>query len=223
MCFYYYTDSPSWSLFYAAHDELCVDCSLLKKDHVWSWWKQWVIQGAFINETAVSTSNGFRRTYLVVFALLKGKLHGGHSQLVGEEAHVSWQLRGADVGSGAVPTTHAAQQLSLGSGEPEGTHISVVWQYCVAHGRTMRKTDNRHFHFWVNKQHTSGRSRETTAGMRGRREMTTLSHSWTRFQWLQSCRIPPFFRVQPLSRRLATRFTAVYFFFLPGVSPGAGG
>ena len=84
-----------------------------------------MIQGAFINETAVSTSNGFRRTYLVVFALLKGKLHGGHSQLVGEEAHVSWQLRGADVGAGAVPTTHAAQQLSLGSGEREGTHISV--------------------------------------------------------------------------------------------------
>jgi len=51
--------------------------------------------------------------YLLVFALLKGKLHGGHSQVVGEEAHVAWQLQGGDVGSRAVPAAHAAQQLSL--------------------------------------------------------------------------------------------------------------
>lgn len=51
--------------------------------------------------------------YLFVFSLLKGKLHGGHSQLVGEEIHISRQLQRADVGSWAVPATNATQQLSL--------------------------------------------------------------------------------------------------------------
>lgn len=51
--------------------------------------------------------------YLFSFGLLEGKLHGGHSQLVGEEIHISRQLQRADVGSRAVPTTNATQQLSL--------------------------------------------------------------------------------------------------------------
>lgn len=51
--------------------------------------------------------------YLLCFGLLEGKLHGGHSQLVGEVIHISGQLQRADVGSGAVSTSNAAQQLSL--------------------------------------------------------------------------------------------------------------
>lgn len=53
------------------------------------------------------------RLYLFCFGLLEGKLHGGHSQLVGEEIHISGQLQRADVGSWAVPTANATQQLSL--------------------------------------------------------------------------------------------------------------
>lgn len=51
--------------------------------------------------------------YLFVFSLREGKLHGGHSQLVGEEIHISRQLQRADVGSWAVPAPNATQQLSL--------------------------------------------------------------------------------------------------------------
>ena len=56
---------------------------------------------------------GFWLGYLFCFGLLKGELHGGHSQLVGKEIHIPGQLQRADVGSRAVPTTNATQQLSL--------------------------------------------------------------------------------------------------------------
>lgn len=60
--------------------------------------------------TSLQTADAF---YLFCFGLLEGKLDGGHSQLVGKEAHVSGQLWWADVGSWAVPTTNAAQELPL--------------------------------------------------------------------------------------------------------------
>lgn len=51
--------------------------------------------------------------YLFYFGLLKGELNGGHSQLVGKETHISRQLWWADMGSWAVPTMNAAQELPL--------------------------------------------------------------------------------------------------------------
>lgn len=51
--------------------------------------------------------------YLFYFCLLKGELHGGHSQLVGKEIHVPRQLQRADIGSGAVSTSNTTQQLPL--------------------------------------------------------------------------------------------------------------
>lgn len=76
-------------------------------------WKRRVIGGqnkaVEVNESGVFWL-GF---YLLCFGLLEGELHGRHSQLVGEEIHISRQLQGADVGSGAVSTSNAAQQLSL--------------------------------------------------------------------------------------------------------------
>lgn len=39
--------------------------------------------------TSLKTADAF---YLFCFGLLEGKLDGGHSQLVGKEAHVSGQL-----------------------------------------------------------------------------------------------------------------------------------
>lgn len=51
--------------------------------------------------------------YLFCCGLLEGKLHGGHGQLVGEEVHIPGQLQRADVGSWAISTADATQQLSL--------------------------------------------------------------------------------------------------------------
>lgn len=57
--------------------------------------------------------------------------------MVGEEIHISRQLQRADVGSGAVSTSNAAQQLSLTERGDEGkdkleTHLLV--------GRKRRET-----------------------------------------------------------------------------------
>lgn len=51
--------------------------------------------------------------YLFCVGLLEGKLHGGHSQLVGEEIHISRQLQRTHIGSWAVPAADATQQLPL--------------------------------------------------------------------------------------------------------------
>lgn len=68
--------------------------------------------------------------YLFCFGLLKGKLNGGHSQLVGKEAHISGQLWWADVGPWAVPTTNAAQQLPLEVKKNRRDYMIInIWLY----------------------------------------------------------------------------------------------
>lgn len=71
---------------------------------------QWRIRVGRVREAEV----GFlARLYLFCVGLLEGKLHGGHSQLVGEEIHISRQLQRAHIGSRAVPAADATQQLPL--------------------------------------------------------------------------------------------------------------
>lgn len=65
--------------------------------------------------------------YLFRFGLLEGELHGGHSQLVGEEIHISGQLQRADGWTRAVPATNATEQLSLMESRREEEGSGVGW------------------------------------------------------------------------------------------------